>query len=121
MKMMKHGRSSRLCGIILLNFYRPWSHAEPGHRAIQTMSSLGVASVETYTNLLEDLLRTAQVLRPGDSVDPVLRIEDFGGGIEKVGAVSPTVGHKSYAAIETACRNTFYSLLVSTELISRTE
>lgn len=112
---MKHGRSSRLCGIILLNFYRPWAHAEPGRRAILTMSSLGVASVETYTSLLEDLLRTAQVFRPGDSVDPVLRIEDFDGGIEKIGAVSPTAGHKSYAAIETACRNTFYSLLVSSE------
>lgn len=85
------------------------------------MSSLGVASVETYTNLLGDLLCTAQVFRPGDSVDPVLRSEDFDGGIEKIGAVSPSVGHKSYAAIETACRTTFYSLLVSSEPASRTE
>lgn len=81
------------------------------------MSSDGIASVDTYNIALKDLLKRARHVKPGSGIEPALSASDFDGGIEAIGKLSEKSfianNQAHYAAIETACRNIFYDLLVS--------
>lgn len=81
------------------------------------MSSHGVPSVDTYATAILSLLDTARNVKPDKHIEPTLTLSDFGGGIEEIGNLSNDsfTGNNQahYAAIETACRNIFYDLLVS--------
>lgn len=80
------------------------------------MSSDGIASVDTYSRAIENLLEKARQIKPHNGSEPALTAADFGGMIEEVGDLSNrfflTNSQAHYAAIETACRNIFYDLLV---------
>ena len=76
------------------------------------MSSAGVVAVESYQISLRELLRRGTAAKSDGSTEPILSADDLGGGIEEIGELSRRSGSKSYAAIETACRNIFYDLLV---------
>ena len=75
------------------------------------MSGAGVSSVHNFTNAFRGLLAKAQEIKPNGGVEPALTAQDFGGGVEEIGKQNG-VSNKDYAAIETACRNIFYALLV---------
>lgn len=75
------------------------------------MSSAGVSSVDNFTNAFRALLAKAQEIKPNGGVEPALTAQDFVGGVEEIGKQNG-VSNKDYAAIETACRNIFYALLV---------
>ena len=81
------------------------------------MSSNGVTSVDTYTAAIVELLDRARVVKTDACIEPALTASDFGGGIEEIGRLSNDSfvanSQAHYAAIETACRNIFYDLLVS--------
>lgn len=80
------------------------------------MSSNGIASVDSYSRAIEKLLDRARQIKPQNGSEPALIATDFGGIIEEIGKLSNnsfiTNNQAHYAAIETACRNTFYDLLV---------
>lgn len=80
------------------------------------MSSNGIASVDTYARAIESLLDRARQKKPQNSSEPALTATDFGGMIEEIRRLSNnsfiTNNQAHYAAIETACRNIFYNLLV---------
>ena len=75
------------------------------------MSSTGVSSVDSYTIKIERLLERSHDVKPDGGVEPSLALHDFDGGIEEVRKQN-WASSKNYAAIETACRNIFYDLLV---------
>lgn len=75
------------------------------------MSTVGVSSVDSSTTAIRGLLAKAQEVKPNGGVEPALTAQDFEGGVEDVGKQSGA-SNKDYAAIETACRNIFYALLV---------
>ena len=75
------------------------------------MSSAGVSSVDDFTTRIRNLLAKAQEFKPDGGVDPALTVKELGGDIEEFGK-QDAVSNKDYAAIETACRNIFYALLV---------
>ena len=88
------------------------------------MSSDDVPSVRSFTTALETLLASARIIKSTHNIEPALAIGDFHGQIEKIGNVDyglsqPNATLKEhnrqahYAAIETAFRNIFYDLLVS--------
>ncbi len=80
------------------------------------MSSVGISSVESYTTELRKLLAKAKIVKVNGGIEPALIVPDFEGGIEDIGRLSKIgfTAHNQahYAAIETACRNIFYNLLV---------
>lgn len=80
-------------------------------RELLTMSSVGVSSVEEYTSGIRKLLAKAQEVKPDRGLEPALITQDFEGGVEEIGKHNGAF-NKEYAAIETACRNIFYALLV---------
>lgn len=82
------------------------------------MSSVGVISVDDFTTRIRNLLAKAQEFKPDGGVDPALTIKELGGDIEEFGK-RDAVSNKDYAAIETACRNIFYALLVRPSMESR--
>lgn len=73
--------------------------------------------MDTYTTAISSLLDTARNVKPDKHIEPALTVSDFGGGIEEIGNLSngsfTGSNQAHYAAIETACRNIFYNLLVS--------
>lgn len=81
------------------------------------MSSDGITSVDTYTIAIAKLLDRARIVKPNTHIEPTLNASDFGGIIEEIGTLSNgsfiSNNQAHYAAIETACRNIFYDLLVS--------
>lgn len=88
------------------------------------MSSHDVASVRSFTSAFEDLLTSACRIRKTHNIEPALTIGDFQGQIEEIvsydhGSLQQNPAQKEhnrqahYAAIETAFRNIFYDLLVS--------
>ena len=81
-------------------------------RELSTMSSAGVSSVDDFTTKIRHLLAKAQKIKPDGGVEPALTTQELGESIEEFGTRN-TVSNKDYAAIETACRNIFYALLVS--------
>lgn len=80
------------------------------------MSSDGIASVDAYSRAIEKLLNRACQIKPQNGSEPALIATDFGGIFEEVEELSQksfiTNSQAHYAAIETACRNIFYDLLV---------
>lgn len=80
------------------------------------MSSDGIASVHTYSVAISNLLDKARHVKVNPIIEPALNASDFAGGIEDIGKLSDgsflANGQAHYAAIETACRNIFYDLLV---------
>lgn len=75
------------------------------------MSSAAVSSVEEYTSAIRELLTKAQEVKPDGGLEPALTTQEFEGGVEQIGKHNGAF-NKNYAAIETACRNIFYALLV---------
>ena len=75
------------------------------------MSSAGVSSVENFTNTIRGLLARAQEVKPYGGVEPALTTQELGSGIEELNRQGGT-SNRDFAAIETACRNIFYALLV---------
>ena len=80
-------------------------------RALSNMSSAGVSSVDNFTIAIKGLLAEAQGVKPDGGVEPALTTQDFRAGIEEIGKRNGA-SSRDYAAIETACRNIFYALLV---------
>lgn len=80
------------------------------------MSSIGLASVDTYAEVLKKLLARAKNVKPTASIEPALVASDFGDTVGNIGkqsdGASVAKSQAHYAAIETACRNIFYDLLV---------
>lgn len=80
------------------------------------MAPVVLSSVDTFTQILKDLLRKArQVRSKGEIVQP-LEKQHFGDRIDHVGEAAgtglvPTL-QAQYAAIETASRNILYDLIV---------
>ena len=77
------------------------------------MSSAGIDSVDDFTAAFKKLLARARDFKPDGVIEPALTSQDFEGGIEEIGQQSHGSINRKYAAIETACRNIFYDLLVS--------
>lgn len=80
-------------------------------RELSVMSIAGVRSVDEFTTTIKGLLVKAQKIKRDGGVEPALTTLQFEGGIEEFGKQDRTL-NKDYAAIETACRNIFYALLV---------
>ncbi len=87
------------------------SPATQSSRALSNMSSAGVSSVDNFTIATKGLLAEAQEVNPDGGVEPALTTQDFRGGFEEIGKRNGA-SNRDYAAIETACRNIFYALLV---------
>lgn len=80
-------------------------------RELSIMSSAGVNSVDHFTSTIRGLLAKAHQIKPDGGVEPALTTKGLEGGIQDF-LKSNAVSNKDYAAIETACRNLFYALLV---------
>lgn len=80
-------------------------------RELSNMSSAGVSSVENSTIAIRGILAKAHEVKPGGGVEPALTTQDLEGGAEELGRQNGA-SNRGYAAIETACRNIFYALLV---------
>ena len=80
------------------------------------MAVAGIHSVTTYVQALRDLLAKAWDVKPNAGIEPTLTPFDLRGAIENIGKqpgsdfLAPNSSH--YAAIETACREIFYGLVV---------
>lgn len=80
-------------------------------RELSIMSSAGVNSVDHFTTTIRGLLAKAHQIKPDGGVEPALTAKGLEEGIQEF-RKSNAVSNKDYAAIETACRNLFYALLV---------
>ena len=80
-------------------------------RELSIMSSTGVNSVDHFTTTVKGLLAKAHEIKPDGGVEPALTTKGLEGGIDDFSKKDPA-SNKDYAAIETACRNIFYALLV---------
>ena len=73
-------------------------------------------SVATHLQALRALLQRAREIKPHAGIEPALTYSDFGAAIDDIGKrpgtdfLAPNSSH--YAAIETACREIFYGLVV---------
>ena len=80
------------------------------------MSSDGISSVEAYTAALRKLLSRAKSVKASGGIEPALTASDFEDGIEELAKLlengTTAYNQTHFAAIETACRNLFYDLLV---------
>ncbi len=86
-----------------------------------TMSSTGISSVDRLTASLRNLLERSNELKPDGGIEPALTSTNFGGDLETVirraeGGVTVNA-QDHYAALETACRNIFYDLLVGSKYL----
>lgn len=86
-----------------------------------TMSSAGISSVDRLTASLRKLLERSNELKPDGGIEPALTLTNFGGNLETIirgaegGVTANAQDH--YAALETACRNIFYDLLVKSKYL----
>ena len=80
------------------------------------MSSVTVQSVDDFSTSIKKLLAKARELKPQGDVEPTLTTSDFGEVLAEVKELSQNTPGRSYAAIETACRNIFYASLASTSI-----
>lgn len=76
------------------------------------MSSAGIDFVDAFTITIRKLLKRAGEFKPNGGIEPALTAQDLGEGIKEVEQHSPESRNRKYAAIETACRNKFYDLVV---------
>ena len=83
------------------------------------MSINDVSPVDEYSNVIQAALAEAREAKTSGAIDPALASQDIHESIEKIqiagrrGATASDDVRKDYAAIETACRDIFYKLLVS--------
>ena len=84
------------------------------------MCSAGIESVNDFTASFKRLLASARDVKPNGGIEPALTIADFEGEIEAFGQKSQGAPNREYAAIETACRNIFYDLLVRLRIRTKT-
>jgi hypothetical protein len=79
-------------------------------------SSDGLAPVEHFDRALRQLLQRAKEIKPEASIEPILKVTDYGGedGIVKyLNSGDYIVGkEEQLASIETALRRIFYEVLV---------
>lgn len=90
------------------------------YKGLFSMSSDGIASVHSCSVAIKNLLDRARDVKVNPSIEPALNASDLAEGIEEIGKLSNgsfiANSQAHYAAIETACRNIFYDLLVRTFL-----
>lgn len=83
---------------------------------IRNMSSHGIASVDACSVALKEMLDKACNTKVDLSIEPALSSSDLSTYIERIGKISggsfTASSQAHFAAIETACRNIFYGLLV---------
>ena len=79
------------------------------------MSVAKVPAVERYATKIKILLARARELKPNGGVEPPVNNQVFGNGLSESGQ-SPGSPSQNYAAIETACREIFYSFIASTSI-----
>ena len=85
------------------------------------MCSAGIESVNDFTASFKRLLASARDVKPNGGIEPALTTADFEGEIEAIGQKSQGAPNREYAAIETACRNIFYDLLVRLRIGTKTQ
>ena len=85
------------------------------------MCSAGIESVNDFTASFKRLLASARDVKPDGGIEPALTTADFEGEIEAIGQRSQGAPNRDYAAIETACRNIFYDLLVRLHIRTKTQ
>lgn len=80
------------------------------------MSGHGIVSVDACSVAIKKMLDKARNTKVDLTIEPALSLSDLStyiDGIEKHSSGSFTAGSQAhFAAIETACRNIFYGLLV---------
>lgn len=76
------------------------------------MSRGDVACVDKYAVALQNVLNKAKSIKRLGEIEPALTLQDLENGIQEIASLSRTIGNQSFAAIETACRDIFYRLLV---------
>lgn len=80
------------------------------------MSGHGIVSVDACSVAIKKMLDKARNTEVNLSIEPALSSSDLSTYIEEIGKLSGgsfTAGSQAhFAAIETACRNIFYGLLV---------
>ena len=95
---------------------RLWHICDP-HRS--AMARNDFKPVEEYSNSLQAALAEARGAKPLGSIDPPLGPQEIHDITERIqligreGTITLKDARKDYAAIETACRDIFYNLLVS--------
>ena len=85
------------------------------------MCSAGIESVNDFTASFKRLLASARDVKPNGDIEPALTTADFEGEIKAIGQKSHGAPNREYAAIETACRNIFYDLLVRWRISTKTQ
>lgn len=85
------------------------------------MCSARLESVSDFTASFKRLLASARDVKPNGGIEPALTTADFKGGIKAIGQKSQGSPNREYAAIETACRNIFYDLLVRSRIRTQTQ
>ena len=84
------------------------------------MSGHAIVSVDACSVAIKKMLDKARNTKVDLSIEPALSLSDLSTyieGIEKLSSGSFTAGSQAhFAAIETACRNIFYGLLVISQL-----
>ncbi len=85
------------------------------------MSSAGIESVNDFTAIFKRLLASARDVKPNGGIEPALTTADFKGEIKEIGQKPQGAPNREYAAIETACRNIFYDLLVRLRTRTKTQ
>lgn len=85
------------------------------------MCSAGIESVNDFTASFKRLLANARGVKPNGGIEPALTTADFKGEIKAIGQKSQGGPNREYAAIETACRNIFYNLLVRLRMRTKTQ
>ena len=82
------------------------------------MSTGGASAVGQYSSSIQIALAEAREAKPLGTIDPALASQDVHVAVEWIQAVGAqgnralNDARKDYAAIETACRDIFYKLLV---------
>lgn len=76
------------------------------------MASAGFEFVDEFTSVIKKLLTRARAIKSDGGIEPALTAQNLAEGLKELEQkLLGSVNHK-YAAIETACRNIFYHLLV---------
>ena len=85
------------------------------------MCSAPLESVNDFTASFKKLLASARGVKPNGGIEPALTTADLKGEIKAIGQKSQRAPNREYAAIETACRNIFYNLLVRLHVGTKTQ
>lgn len=80
------------------------------------MPGTRVPSVEGFTASIKNLLGRAREVKPDGGIDPPLSAHSFGKDALGIGNHTHKAINQNYAVIETACRDIFNSLVLSTSI-----